>query len=123
MVFAKVCNKLKISGLVWYGVMRIEGLTLVFLRVLNEMVIEKIDVPVSVYLAFDHKARRVYPRAFLWEGKKYVIEKVGLWHKFLQGRTLVHVFTVASGEVSFRLELNSETLFWRLKEISDGMAN
>ena len=51
----------------------------------------------------------------------YPIVKVGLHHTFRQGRTLYHVFSVTSKTLLFRLVLNTETLNWRLEEISDGL--
>jgi hypothetical protein len=44
-----------------------------------------------------------------------------LHHTFRSGRTLFHVFSVASKSLFFRLVLNTDTLFWRLEEISDGL--
>ena len=83
--------------------------------------IEKISAPVSVTLTFDHTKRKVSPSWVVWEGKRYPIEKVGLHHAFRSGRTLYHVFSVASKTLFFRLVLNTDTLGWRLEEISDGL--
>lgn len=84
---------------------------------------EIIDVPVSVNLVFDHKTRKVFPRHVLWEGKTYLITKLGLHHTFRTGKTLYHVFSVESPTLSFRLVLDTDTLHWRLEEISDGESN
>ena len=83
--------------------------------------IEKLSLPVSVGITFDHTKRKVVPKWILWEGKLYPVEKIGLHHTFRTGRTLFHVFSVASKTLFFRLVLNTDTLFWRLEEISDGM--
>ncbi len=83
--------------------------------------IEKISVLVSVGVVFNHKTRKTIPKWVLWEGKTYQIVKIGLHHTFREGRTLYHVFSVASTTLFFRLELNTENLFWRLEEISDGL--
>lgn len=85
--------------------------------------IEKVSAPISVRLAFDHTTRRVIPKWVTWEGRVYPIEKVGLHHTYRAGRTLFHVFSVASKTLFFRLVLNTDTLHWRLEEISDGMAD
>lgn len=82
---------------------------------------QKIDVPVSVELIFDHQKRKVFPRKVLWEGKLYPIVKVGLHHTFREGRVLYHVFSAASETLFFRLVLNTDNLQWRLEEISDGL--
>jgi len=83
--------------------------------------IQKIDCPVSVSLAFDHVKRRVYPKWIVWEGKLYAVDKVGFHHTYREGRTLYHVFSVATKTLFFRISLNTETLHWRLQEISDGL--
>lgn len=83
--------------------------------------IEKLSLPVSVGITFDHRRREVIPKWVLWEGRLYPVEKVGLHHTFRSGRTLFHVFSVAAKTLFFRLVLNTDTLAWRLEEISDGM--
>ena len=84
--------------------------------------IEKIDIPVTVYLVFDSEKRAVEPRAVVWNGRTYKVNKIGLQHKFKQGNTLFHVFSVASKSMFFRLIFNTENLQWRLNQISDGIA-
>jgi hypothetical protein len=83
--------------------------------------ITKVDVPVSVSLSFDSKKRKVIPKWVVWNGRLHPIIKIGLHHTFRKGRTLFHVFSVASKTLFFRLVLNTETLHWRLEEISDGL--
>jgi len=85
--------------------------------------IEKIDTPVSVSFSFDSDRRNVEPRALVWNGRLYGIKKIGFHHKFRKGRTLFHVFSVASKNLFFRLILNTENLHWKLEEISDGTPN
>ena len=85
--------------------------------------IQKVSVPASVTMVFDHKERKVFPRSLLWEGKAYQIKRVGLHHFFRQGQTLYHVFSVETETLSFRLVLNCDNLFWTIEEISDGEAN
>jgi len=83
--------------------------------------IQKISEPISVSFTFDSEKRAVKPRALVWNGRLYGVRKVGLHHTFRQGRTLYHVFSVASKSMFFRLVLNTENLYWRLEEISDGL--
>jgi len=83
--------------------------------------IEKISAPVSVALTFDHKARKVYPKWVVWNGRLYPVLKIGLHHTYREGRNLYHVFSVVSKTLFFRLVLDTETLYWRLEEISDGL--
>ena len=83
--------------------------------------LEKIDIPVSVSFTFDSEKRRVEPRALVWNGKLHAVRKVGFHHTFRRGRTLYHVFSVASKAMFFRLVLNTNNLHWRLEQISDGL--
>lgn len=85
--------------------------------------IQKLSVPVSVDLYFDHQRRQSVPALVVWENRRYLILKVGLHHTYHQGRTLYHVFSVVAKNIFFRLVFNTETLFWSLEEISDGEAN
>ncbi|MBI1871821.1 hypothetical protein HYZ70_03175 [Candidatus Curtissbacteria bacterium] len=83
--------------------------------------ITRLSAPVAVDFVSDPKRRLVLPRAIWWDGRLYPIEKVGLHHIYRSGRTLFHVFSVVGKEIYFRLTLNTETLFWQLEEISDGL--
>lgn len=83
--------------------------------------IQKISEPVSVSFAFDKDSKRAKPRTIIWNGRLYPVVKVGLHHTYREGRTLYHVFSVASKSLFFRLVLNTENLHWKLEEISDGL--
>jgi len=83
--------------------------------------LEKVSMPVSVSLVYDSQKRKVLPKWLIFNGRLYPIIKVGLHHTYRRGRTLFHVFSVTSHNLFFRLVLDSETLHWRLEEISDGM--
>ena len=82
---------------------------------------ENIDVPVSVSFVFDSEARSVEPRHLKWNGRIYEIEKIGLHHTFREGRILYHVFSLSTKTLFMKLCLNTETLDWRLLEISDAI--
>jgi hypothetical protein len=82
--------------------------------------IQKVSVPVTVYSIFDHSRRSSHPVKIKWEGREYPVTKVGFHHTYYQGRTLFHVFSVASPNLFFRLVLNTQNLFWTLEEIADG---
>ena len=83
--------------------------------------IEKISVPVSVSLVFDHTKRKVVPKWVVWEGRLYTVEKLGFHHTYRLGETLYHVFSVTTKTLFLRLVLNTNNLAWRLEEISDGL--
>jgi hypothetical protein len=85
--------------------------------------IQKISAPVSVQLVYDHRLHTVSPRQILWDGQIIRIAKVGMHHTVREGRTLFHIFSVASNNLFFRLKLDTDTLFWTLEEIADGLAN
>lgn len=85
--------------------------------------IQKISAPVSVQLVYDHRLRTVSPRQILWDGKTIRIAKVGMHHTIREGRTLFHIFSVTSSDLFFRLRLDTDTLFWTLEEIADGLPN
>ena len=81
---------------------------------------QQILSPVSVRLNFDHESGKSYPKAIVWNNRLYPVIKVGLHHKFRQGRTLYHVFSVVSKTLFFRLTFNTDNLHWKLEEISVG---
>lgn len=63
------------------------------------------------------------PKKVLFEGREHLITKLGYHHVFRAGRTLFHVFSVASKTMFFRLVLNTETLSWTLEEVADEEAS
>ncbi len=85
--------------------------------------IQKISAPVSVQLVFDHRHRSIAPRQIMWDGRVIRIAKVGMHHTVREGRTLFHIFSVVSANLFFRLRLDTDTLFWTLEEIADGLPN
>lgn len=85
--------------------------------------IQRVSSPVSVKLFFDHKIRKAFPREVLWEGRDYLIIKIGNHHTFREGRVLYHVFSVVSANLFFRLVFNTENLSWKVEEISDGLSD
>lgn len=90
---------------------------------MGTIMIQKLNIPVSVTMHFDHKTRKIMPTEVLFEGHAHEIKKVGLHHTYRMGRVLFHVFSVVSESLFFKLVLNTETLAWNLEEIADGEAN
>lgn len=74
-------------------------------------------------MTYDAGLKKTWPVKIYWNGREYRVEKVGLVHKFREGRVLMHVFSVVAGETFFRLAFNSENLTWRLTEVADGLAD
>ena len=85
--------------------------------------IQKISTPVSVQTVYDHLKKTVSPRQIFWNGRVFRISEVGMHHTFREGRDLVHIFSVTSQNLFFRLKMESDTLFWTLEEVSDGLSN
>ena len=78
---------------------------------------ESIDERVSVNLFSNHLKGTVGPVAVYWRGRRYTITKIGLHHTIHDGRTLCHIFSVTDGNTFFKLQLNTESLQWKLVEI------
>jgi len=79
--------------------------------------ISKVFTPVSVELFFDCQKRKTFVRSIIWQGRSYSIIKQGFYHQYRKGKLLMHVFSVAGENLSFRLSLNSESLAWVLEEV------
>jgi len=79
--------------------------------------IQKIHEEVSVSFVFDSREKRVYPKSVLWKNKHYLITKIGLHHKYKEGKTLYHVFSVTTQTCFFRLLFNTDNLHWTLEEV------
>lgn len=65
----------------------------------------------AVKVIFDQR-----PLELSHAGKSIKITQVGLHHKYYEGRTLHHVFSVCSDSAYFRLNLDTETLLWTLED-------
>jgi hypothetical protein len=83
---------------------------------------EKIDKKVSVIFSYDVSRGLAVPRQVTWGQSEYVLDKLGYHHTILEGRVLVHIFSVACVErgIAFRLLFHTDTLHWTLDEVSDG---
>lgn len=57
------------------------------------------------------------PTSMSWRNRDYKITKVGLRHTYLEGKILIHTFSVLSDTLFLKLKLNSKSLQWRLEEI------
>lgn len=83
---------------------------------------QRISEPVSVLLQYKSEGAFVIPQTVVWKNREYFIQKVGLHHIFREGKTLFHVFSVATETLFMRLVLNTDTLHWKLEEIADAGA-
>lgn len=83
--------------------------------------IETIQEKVEVILRFRLKPKpetEIYK--IRWRGKEYLIKEIAYHHKVWEGRTRMHKFAVNTGNLDFRLNYDTENLFWVLEEVSDG---
>jgi hypothetical protein len=81
---------------------------------------QSINLPVTV-LFYSDSAHKVFPYSLTWRREPYKINHIGLHHTTRVGQTLFHVFSVTSGNLFFRLKLNTDNLFWTLEEVSDAV--
>lgn len=84
---------------------------------------EIINEKVSVLTLYNKNKGLNMPVKFRWHEKIYKINKLGFYHKYKKGRTIIHVFSVSNDSMAFRLEFDSENLSWILAEVSDGNAS
>ncbi len=84
--------------------------------------LEKINERISVVTIYSRETGKVAPVSLRWQGRDYRIRKVGYHHQERQGRIWVHIFSVSSEAMAFKLRHHPETLAWILEEVSDGHA-
>lgn len=82
---------------------------------------ESYDERVKVVAIFDENLRAsCRPIKFIRPNKQEInITEVGLVHPQTDGVNTRHVFDVTDGMADYQLELNAQTLVWRLTAIGD----
>lgn len=88
-----------------------------------ESMIQQINERVGVLTVYDVWKNKALPWCIKWKGKYYYVRKLTMLHPVQEGKTLVHVFSVYTGKQYFRLEFNTRSLEWWLKEMDDGYTN
>lgn len=63
---------------------------------------------------------RVFPVQIQWRNREYKIDKIGMHYKYYEGKKLLHVFSVVSRDIFFKLILDTENLHWKIAEVADG---
>lgn len=81
---------------------------------------EKVNEKVDVITIYKRLGGKVTPYKIRWNGRDYLITKIGYHHKAREGRYIYHYFSVCSDSLAFRLRHDPETLHWTLMEVSDG---
>ncbi len=82
--------------------------------------IEKIHERVSVITSYNRDKGEITIHKLRWNGYDYRITKLGYHHKTREGRNIYHIFHVNNESLSFKLQLDTETLVWWILEVSDG---
>lgn len=57
------------------------------------------------------------PLSMCWKNRDYKITKIGLRHSYLEGKTLIHIFSVLSNDLFLKLKFDTKHLTWNLIEI------
>ena len=57
------------------------------------------------------------PLSMHWRNRDYKITKIGLRHDYIEGKTLIHMFSVLSNDLFLKLKFNTKYLTWNLMEI------
>ena len=83
--------------------------------------LEKINEKVSVVSVFSRQKNKSVPIRIKWQGRMYVVTKLGFHHSERLGRVLHHIFSVIADNMFFRLNFDTEDLSWTLEEVSDGL--
>lgn len=75
---------------------------------------------ISVVTVFDVLQGTIMPRKIKWNQREYTMTKLGYYHKYRVGRSIMHIFHVTDGHLDFRLRMDAENLHWVLEEVTDG---
>ncbi len=88
-------------------------------RISNSMILN-IHEPIDVITIYKRESAKTAPYKIRWNGRSYLITKVGYHHKVRSGRTVYHIFHVCTDSLAFKMRHDPDTLEWILEEVSDG---
>lgn len=54
------------------------------------------------------------PLSMTWRNRDYKITKIGFHHDYLEGKTLIHIFSVLSDDLFLKLKFDTKHLTWNL---------
>lgn len=77
------------------------------------------DEKISVLSYYNRDNGIVMPWKVKLNHQVYQITKLGFHHTVREGRTLFHIFSVATDTLFFRLKLDTETLHWTVEEVDE----
>ena len=61
--------------------------------------------------------RKIFPKWFVWEGRKYSIKEINYTWKDLLGTEDLYCFSVTDGANSYELSFNSKRVVWVLNKV------
>lgn len=79
------------------------------------MPVEYVNEPVEVRVDFCN--RRVLPRAMSWNNRLYAVKSINMIHSARNGASKLFFFSVSDDINYFKLQLDTESLEWRLIEM------
>ncbi len=79
--------------------------------------ITEVDETVRVGAVFD-KGQAIFPRWFVWHGRKYVIRRVTFSWKVKEGTNFNYHFSVTDGVNLFELCYDPQAFTWKLMSVS-----
>jgi hypothetical protein len=81
---------------------------------------EELNDQVSVLASFapgPKRTMRVTPHILKWQGRRYKLGTMGLYHPERRGEKRIHIFEFSCESIKFRLELDPESLEWTVTEV------
>ncbi|MBI3596545.1 MAG: hypothetical protein HY203_05265 [Nitrospirae bacterium] len=79
--------------------------------------ITEIGESVTVGVVFDPE-KIIVPKWFVWNGRKYAIQRVTFSWKVRDGQKLFHHFAVTDGANLYELTYEASALSWKLMTVS-----
>lgn len=83
---------------------------------------EGIDVVFVCYAPPVPPKKRIQIRKIRWKGKEYTNLLITYHYPVRVGRTMIHHISLSTGDLDFRIEINTDNFICTLKEVSDGLA-
>lgn len=82
--------------------------------------LESIDEKISVVMIFSQKNNKAYPYKMLWRQSEIIFSEITYHHLVREGRVVSHIFHATDNTNDYKLILDTQTLNWKLIEVSDG---
>lgn len=85
--------------------------------------VEKINEQVPVIFIMNPFTKKIMPVRIQWRGREYTVKKLGFHYKVREGRKLIHIYTVSTETLDFKLRFDTDELVVILEEAFDGIAD